>query len=70
VFGSLFGVLIQGLIQTYITFDGTLSSWWTKIIVGILLFSFIALQRLLIIMSERRKVVNTSRIGSLATGDS
>jgi simple sugar transport system permease protein len=47
-----------------------LSSWWTKIIVGILLFSFIALQRLLIIMSERRKVVNTSRIGSLATGDS
>lgn len=70
VFGSLFGVLIQGLIQTYITFDGTLSSWWTKIIVGILLFSFIALQRLLIIMSERRKVVNTSRIGSLATGGS
>lgn len=62
VFGSLFGVLIQGLIQTYITFDGTLSSWWTKIIVGILLFSFIALQRLLIIMSERRKEVNTSRI--------
>ncbi len=67
VFGSLFGVLIQGLIQTYITFDGTLSSWWTKIIVGILLFSFIALQRLLIVMSERRKVVNTSRALSHST---
>ncbi|SDI05517.1 monosaccharide ABC transporter membrane protein, CUT2 family (TC 3.A.1.2.-) [Vibrio xiamenensis] len=57
VFGSLFGVLIQGLIQTYITFDGTLSSWWTKIIVGILLFGFIGLQRLLLVMGERRKQV-------------
>nr|WP_226373472.1 MULTISPECIES: hypothetical protein [Pectobacterium] len=27
VMGTLFGVLIQGLIQTYITVDGTLSSW-------------------------------------------
>ncbi|MGV8926798.1 MAG: galactofuranose ABC transporter, permease protein YjfF [Ewingella sp.] len=45
VLGSLFGVLIQGLIQTYITFDGTLSSWWTKIVMGILLFIFIALQK-------------------------
>ena len=24
----------QGLIQTYINFDGTLSSWWTKIVTG------------------------------------
>ena len=55
VFGSLFGVLIQGLIQTYINFDGTLSSWWTKIIIGLLLFCFIALQRLLILVSEHRK---------------
>ncbi|WP_291970517.1 hypothetical protein [Candidatus Symbiopectobacterium sp.] len=28
-----------------ITFDGTLSSWWTKIVIGILLFAFIALQK-------------------------
>ncbi|MEX3071505.1 galactofuranose ABC transporter, permease protein YjfF [Vibrio alginolyticus] len=62
VLGSLFGVLIQGLIQTYITFDGTLSSWWTKIIVGILLFGFIALQRLLLIMGERRKQVANSAV--------
>ncbi len=62
VLGSLFGVLIQGLIQTYITFDGTLSSWWTKIIVGILLFGFIALQRLLLIMGERRKQVGNSAV--------
>jgi simple sugar transport system permease protein len=40
VLGTLFGVLIQGLIQSYITFDGTLSSWWTKIVIG-----FIGLQK-------------------------
>lgn len=45
VLGTFFGVLIQGLIQTYITFDGTLSSWWTKIVIGILLFVFIVLQK-------------------------
>ena len=50
--GTFVGVLIQGLIQTYITFDGTLSSWWTKIAVGILLFGFIALQRGLAILSS------------------
>jgi simple sugar transport system permease protein len=42
--GTLIGVLILGLIQTFITFQGTLSSWWTKIFIGILLFLFIVLQ--------------------------
>lgn len=46
--GSLIGVLIQGLILTWITFDGTLSSWWTKIAIGMLLFIFIGLQRLIL----------------------
>lgn len=45
--GTLIGVLILGLIQTFITFQGTLSSWWTKIVVGVLLFVFILLQRYL-----------------------
>ena len=45
--GTLIGVLILGLIQTLITFQGTLSSWWTKIVVGVLLFVFILLQRYL-----------------------
>ena len=35
----------MGLIQTYIVFDGTLSSWWTKIVIGGLLFAFILLQK-------------------------
>ena len=46
IVGTLFGVLILGLIQTLIVFDGTLSSWWTRIAVGALLFVFCLLQRL------------------------
>jgi simple sugar transport system permease protein len=46
VLGTLFGVLILGTIQTLITFEGTLSSWWTRIAVGTLLFAFCILQRL------------------------
>ncbi|MGF9564309.1 galactofuranose ABC transporter, permease protein YjfF [Neorhizobium sp. JUb45] len=52
--GTFIGILIQGLIQTYIVFDGTLSSWWTKIVIGILLFVFIVLQRGIIWYSNRR----------------
>jgi galactofuranose transport system permease protein len=48
IFGTLFGVLTLGLIQTLITFDGTLSSWWTRIVVGLLLFMFCLLQRLMV----------------------
>ncbi|KQZ13465.1 ABC transporter permease [Mesorhizobium sp. Root554] len=55
VAGTFVGVIIQGLIQTYIVFDGTLSSWWTKIVVGLLLFAFIALQRLLVVLSARKR---------------
>ena len=47
VIGTLIGVLIMGVVQTYISFDGTLSSWWTKIVIGVLLFCFIAMQRVL-----------------------
>ncbi len=47
VAGALSGVLVLGLIQTLIAFDGTLSSWWTKIVIGTLLFVFCAVQRLL-----------------------
>jgi len=35
-------------------FDGTLSSWWTKIAIGVLLFLFIALQRGLVWFSGAR----------------
>ena len=52
--GTLIGVLILGLIQTFITFQGTLSSWWTKIVIGILLFVFILLQRYLSVAGTRK----------------
>ncbi|AGL17286.1 galactofuranose ABC transporter, permease protein YjfF [Actinoplanes sp. N902-109] len=45
LFGTVLGVLVLGLIQTILTFQGTLSSWWTKIVIGALLFAFIVLQR-------------------------
>jgi simple sugar transport system permease protein len=47
VAGTLIGVLIFGIIQTLISFQGTLSSWWTKIAIGVLLLAFILLQRAL-----------------------
>ncbi|WP_441247611.1 galactofuranose ABC transporter, permease protein YjfF [Kitasatospora sp. McL0602] len=52
VLGTVLGVLVLGVIQTIITFEGTLSSWWTKIAVGALLFVFVLLQR---IMTARRR---------------
>ena len=54
VAGTFVGLMIQGLIQTYIVFEGTLSSWWTKIVIGFLLFIFIVLQRAIIWYSNRR----------------
>lgn len=56
VIGSVVGVLILGLIQTVIIFEGTLSSWWTKIAVGALLLFFIVLQRIIILKSKPKKV--------------
>ncbi|BDZ46184.1 galactofuranose ABC transporter, permease protein YjfF [Naasia aerilata] len=47
VLGSVLGVLVLGVIQTIITFEGTLSSWWTRIFIGALLLVFIVLQKLL-----------------------
>jgi ribose/xylose/arabinose/galactoside ABC-type transport system permease subunit len=41
-------VLVLGTVQTIISFEGTLSSWWTKIVIGVLLLAFIALQRLIV----------------------
>ncbi len=61
VAGTFIGILINGVIRTYITFDGSLNSWWTRILIGFLLFVFVALQKLLSspkvqeMLSSRRK---------------
>ncbi len=47
IFGTFIGVFILGLIQTIISFEGTLSSWWTRILIGLLLLGFVALQKIL-----------------------
>ena len=47
VLGSLFGVFILGLTQALIQFNGSLSSWWTKIVIGLLTLMFIGVQSLL-----------------------
>ena len=44
---DVFWLLIFAIIQTAITFQGTLSSWWSKIATGVLLLAFILLQRVL-----------------------
>lgn len=46
VFGTLFGVLIHGTIVSILQFNGTLSSWWTRIGVGVLTLIFIVFQSL------------------------
>jgi ribose/xylose/arabinose/galactoside ABC-type transport system permease subunit len=46
--GTLVGLLIFGIIQTALAFQGTLSSWWTKIVVGLLLLFFILLQKIVL----------------------
>ncbi|MDD2969236.1 MAG: sugar ABC transporter permease YjfF [Lachnospiraceae bacterium] len=55
VFGSLFGVLIKGTIETFINFQGTLSSWWTKITIAALLAFFIILQSVFAKAKEKKK---------------
>jgi len=46
VIGTLFGVLINGMIVSILQFNGSLSSWWTKIVVGVLTLIFIGIQSL------------------------
>lgn len=57
VFGTLFGVLVTGLIQMLIQFNGELSSWWTRIAVGALTLIFITVQSY---FANRRKVRSVS----------
>jgi ribose/xylose/arabinose/galactoside ABC-type transport system permease subunit len=56
VFGSVFGVMTNGIIQTLISFQGTLASWWTRIIIAVLLLVFVLIQRFIVFQRERSKV--------------
>lgn len=62
--GPMLGVLVTGIIQNLIMFDGTLNSWWTKVAVGGLLFIFIVLQRFIVVRGEKKKVIDIKVIAS------
>jgi len=47
VFGTLFGVMVLGVTQVLIQFAGSLSSWWSRIVIGLLMLAFIGIQSLL-----------------------
>jgi simple sugar transport system permease protein len=44
VIGTMFGVMIHGTIVSILQFNGTLSSWWTRIGVGLLTLIAIGVQ--------------------------
>lgn len=73
VFGTLFGVLITGLIQTLILFNGKLSSWWTSIVVGLLTLGFILVQSLLAARRTRQvaasRLLSQAKEAAIAAGD-
>lgn len=53
--GTFFGVLLKAVIPSLITFNGTLSSWWGKIITGLLVLLFVALQQVVMNGKGRTK---------------
>ena len=54
VIGSMIGVLIQGIIQTLVTYQN-LNTWWTKVTVAAILCFFILIQRIIAIRAEKKK---------------
>ena len=62
--GTFIGVLIQELMQTYINFDGTLSSWRTRTATGVELVAVIALQQSRVKLASRSGPRNAVVVGS------
>ena len=60
LFGTPFGVLILGITQTLIQFNGSLSSWWTKIVIGLLTLMFIGVQSILVARKGGRRAKDIS----------
>jgi len=53
IIGTLFGVMIHGSIVSILQFNGTLSSWWTRIGVGLLTLIAIGIQSVIYIRRKR-----------------
>jgi len=54
IIGTTVGVLIQGVIQTIVTYQN-LNTWWTKVTIAALLCIFIVIQRIISIRTEKGK---------------
>ena len=61
VFGTLFGVLVLAITQALIQFIGSLSSWWTKIVIGVLTLIFIGVQTVFATRKEGRQRAQTTQ---------
>jgi ribose/xylose/arabinose/galactoside ABC-type transport system permease subunit len=61
VFGTLFGVMVFGVTQILIQFNGTLSSWWTRIVIGLLMLVFIGIQSLIAARKGDRQQVRDAQ---------
>ncbi len=57
VIGTMFGVLIQGIIQAIVTYQN-LNTWWTKVTIAALLCIFIVIQRIIAIRTEKNKAAS------------
>ena len=55
VVGTFFGVLIKATIESLIRFQGTLSSWWARIVLSAILCFFIVLQSVFVIIKNRNR---------------
>jgi simple sugar transport system permease protein len=53
VIGTFFGVLIKATIETFIRCNGTLSSWWNKIVLSAILCFFIVLQSVFLLIKNK-----------------
>ena len=69
VAGTLIGTLVYSTILSLITFQGSLNSWWTKIVVGLLLLAFCLLQKLFERRAGRRSVNGGTRTEPGASPD-
>ena len=68
VVGTTFGVMIKGTIASLITTQGTLSSWWTRIVLSALLCFFIVLQAVFGAMKKKKKTVTKTDLKNGNTG--
>lgn len=54
VIGTTIGVLIQGIIQTIVTYQN-LNTWWTKVTIAALLCIFIVIQKVISTRAEKKR---------------